>query len=73
MRPIKYASRLLTPAERNYHTTEHEALAVVWALEKFRGYIEGAKVKVLTDHQPLRWLLTLKTPSGCLASWAMKI
>lgn len=72
-RPIEYASRLLTSAERNYHTTEREALAVVWALDKFRGYIEGAQTRVATDHQPLKWLLSLKTPSGRLARWAMKI
>lgn len=72
-RPLEYASRLLTPAERNYHTTEREALAVVWALDKFRGYVEGASVSVATDHQPLKWLLALKTPSGRLARWAMKI
>ncbi|GFV87334.1 retrovirus-related Pol polyprotein from transposon 297 [Trichonephila clavipes] len=39
--PIEFASRLLNPAERNYSTTEREALAVFWALNKFRGYIDA--------------------------------
>ncbi|GFT17099.1 hypothetical protein TNCV_4738271 [Trichonephila clavipes] len=65
--PIEYASRLLTPAERNYSTTEREALVVVWALKKFRGYIEGTEITVASDHQPLKWLLNLKSPTGRLA------
>ncbi|KAF8781604.1 Transposon Tf2-6 polyprotein like [Argiope bruennichi] len=71
--PIEYASRLLTQAERNYSTTEREALAVVWALKKFRGYLEGSEITVASDHQPLRWLLTLKSPTGRLARWALEI
>ncbi|GFW91392.1 uncharacterized protein TNCV_3375581 [Trichonephila clavipes] len=60
--PVEFASRLLNPAERNYSTTEREALAVVWALNKFRGYIDGASITVASDHQPLRWLMKLKSP-----------
>ncbi|GFY33715.1 transposon Tf2-6 polyprotein [Trichonephila clavipes] len=71
--PIEYASRLLTPAECNYSTTEREALAVVWALKKFRGYIEGTEITVASDHQPLKWLLNLKSPTGRLARWALEI
>lgn len=70
-KPIEYASRLLTTAEQNYSTTEREALAVVWACEKFRGYLENAKIKILSDHQPLRWLMSLKSPTGRLARWSL--
>ena len=33
--PISYASRLLTPAKKNYTTTEREALAMVYTIKKF--------------------------------------
>ena len=72
-RPIEYASRLLTGAERNYSATDREALAVVWALDNFRTYVDGCEIKVLTDHQALKWLMSLKAPSGRFARWALKL
>ena len=71
--PIEYASRLLTSSEKDYSTTEREDLAVVWSLSKFRGYLDSSSVIVATDHQPLKWLLSLKTPTGRLARWALTI
>lgn len=71
--PVEYASRLLTPAERNYATIEKEALAIVWAMKKFRGYLDGSQITIATDHQPLRWLMNLQSPTGRLARWALQL
>jgi hypothetical protein len=48
--PICFESRKLNDAEKNYHTTESEMLAVVHALKTWRCYLEGATFTVVTDH-----------------------
>ena len=39
-RVISYASRSLTETEKRYSQTEKEALALVWACEKFHQYVD---------------------------------
>ena len=59
-RIISYASRTLNDTQINYTTTEKEHLAIVFALEKFRSYLVGAKVTIFTDHVALKYLLAKK-------------
>lgn len=63
-RVIAYASRSLHPPERNdanYRSFKFELLTMKWALvEKFKDYLWGAKIAVVTDNNPLVHLHTAK-------------
>ncbi|CAN6700231.1 unnamed protein product [Malus baccata var. baccata] len=68
---INYASRTLNDAQLNYATIKKELLAVVFALEKFRSYLVGAKVIVYTDHAALKYLLSKKDAKPRLIRWIL--
>jgi hypothetical protein len=73
LHPVAYASRALSPSEKNYGITELETLAVVWGLSHFKVYLYGQTVKVITDHMAVKSVLLNPHASGKHARWWVKV
>lgn len=59
LRVIAYASRGLSSCEARYPAHKLEFLALKWAItEKFHDYLYGKSFTVITDNNPLTYLLT---------------
>jgi hypothetical protein len=55
-RVVFYASKTLTHTERNLGACDKECLAIVWELNKFRGFLWGEKFTLMTDSKALTYL-----------------
>lgn len=77
-RVISFASKGLTDTERVYPQTQREALAVVWAVEKFYLYLFGLRFTIFSDHKTLEYIYGGKHRDGRRAcsraeSWALRL
>ena len=52
-KPVMFASRALTGAEKNYQNLERECLATIWGMEKFHYFLYGKHFMLETDQKPL--------------------
>ena len=44
---------------------------MVWATQHFREYLFGTPFTLITDHEPLRWLMQTNKTTGKLARWSL--
>ena len=56
-KPVAFASKSLTSAQRAYAQIEKEALAILFGCEKFHHYVYGREFVVESDHKPLETIM----------------
>ena len=72
-RVICSASRTLSQVERHYSQTEKEALALVWACERFHVYLYGADFELVTDCKLLEFIFSPRSkPSARIERWVLR-
>ena len=77
-RPIANASKTLTSTQHGYSQIQKEALAIIFALNKFHQFLYSCTFILVTDHKPLIALFgpTKATPAlaaNRLAWWALML
>ncbi|GFV80950.1 retrovirus-related Pol polyprotein from transposon 297 [Trichonephila clavipes] len=71
--PIAFGSQKLNPSQQKWSTIEREAYAIIWALKRFETLLCGAKIFLLTDHNPLVFLTSATPQCPRLQMWALAI
>lgn len=70
-RIISYASKSLSDTEKRNCQTEKEALALVWASERFHFYLFERTFELITDHKPLEVIFSPKSKPCAVTALAV--
>ncbi|GFX37794.1 retrovirus-related Pol polyprotein from transposon 297 [Trichonephila clavipes] len=70
---IAFGSQILNPSQQKWSTIEREAYVIIWALKRFETLLCGAKIFLLTDHNPLVFLTSAAPQYPRLQRWALAI
>lgn len=70
---IAFTSRVLKGAELNYFTTELELLSVVHCLKKFRMYVLGSPLTIITDNKALTFIQKCHLNNSRITRWILGI
>jgi len=56
---VAYISKSLNEAEKNYEIHDKEILVIIWYLEAWRHFLEGAKdqFEIWIDHKNLKYFM----------------
>ncbi|CAL8153331.1 unnamed protein product [Prunus armeniaca] len=68
---LYYLSRTLTGPELNYMPIEKTCLALIFAIQKLRHYMQAFTVHLIARADPVRYVMSKPVFTGCLAKWAL--
>ena len=71
--PVMFASKKLLSREQNYSVSEREALAIIWAVNKFHRYLYGVHFVPESDHRPLVYLQSTHSKNPRLMRWSLAL
>jgi len=72
-RPVAYISKSLNEAERNYEIHDKEMLVIIWYLEAWRHFLEGAKdwFEIWMDYKNLEYFMKAQKLNQRQARWLL--
>lgn len=71
--PIEFMSKKFSPAEKNYCIYDKEILAVIRALRKFRFYVLGHRLTIVTDNLAVKFIMNNNQVNGRRIRWIMEM
>ncbi|KAL0154116.1 hypothetical protein M9458_050575 [Cirrhinus mrigala] len=73
-RPVAFASKSLSRSQARYPAHRLEFFALKWAVcDKFAHWLKGARFTVLTDNNPLTYIMTKPKLDACEQRWVSKL
>lgn len=73
VKPIRYRPRTLNDMERELAATHRQGFALVCAALLLQSSLQGSRFIVRTDHEALKYLVTMSDPSRKLAYWRPRL
>jgi hypothetical protein len=70
---MAYASQSKNKIEVKYNLYEGECLIVVWVVSSFGCHLYGSPFNLVTNHQPLKFLMESDQFTCKLAKWALTL
>lgn len=72
-RPVAFYSKKLKKNEVNYAAVEKECLAIIEGIRHFEVYLTGVRFTVITDHNCLKYLNSMKDIGGRLTRKSLQL